>query len=150
VLYALALSFVGLSFSPVFAQNPGRVVTLVHQEDWAGFSGAVSSLSLFCTPPEVAALINKMNDFPRRGCNFCQDSFPHEDIVWGTYVCARSLFTFSLSSTEAEARLDPLPCSDSNEFFYKFAFAKSPRDTVGVAITIDPAHATEVRAYLGT
>jgi hypothetical protein len=118
VLYALALSFVGLSFSPVFAQNPGRVVTLVHQEDWAGFSGA--------------------------------DSFPHEDIVWGTYVCARSLFTFSLSSTEAEARLDPLPCSDSNEFFYKFAFAKSPRDTVGVAITIDPAHATEVRAYLGT
>ena len=23
-------------------QNPGRVVTLIHQEDWAAFSGAVS------------------------------------------------------------------------------------------------------------
>ncbi|KAF8502871.1 ChaC-like protein-domain-containing protein [Russula emetica] len=50
-------------------QNPGRVVTLIHQEDWAAFSSAV-------------------------------DSFPHEDIVWG------------------------------------------------IAYTIDPAHATEVRAYL--
>ncbi|KAH9990495.1 ChaC-like protein [Russula vinacea] len=49
-------------------ENPGIVVTLVHHEDWAGFSGA--------------------------------DPFPHEDIVWG------------------------------------------------VAFTIDPAHATEVRAYL--
>ncbi|KAI0286417.1 ChaC-like protein [Russula brevipes] len=49
-------------------ENPGRVVTLVHQEDWAAFSGA--------------------------------DSFPHEDVVWG------------------------------------------------LAFTIDPAHAAEVRAYL--
>ncbi|KAI9453656.1 ChaC-like protein [Lactarius psammicola] len=48
--------------------SPGRVVTLVHQEDWAAFSSA--------------------------------DSFPHEDVVWG------------------------------------------------VAFTIDPVHATEVRAYL--
>ncbi|KAI0297521.1 ChaC-like protein [Multifurca ochricompacta] len=49
-------------------KSPGRVVTLVHQEDWAEFSGA--------------------------------DLFPHEDVVWG------------------------------------------------VAFTIDPAHAAEVRAYL--
>jgi len=48
--------------------SPGRVVTLVRQEDWAAFSAA--------------------------------DLFPHEDVVWG------------------------------------------------VAFTIDPAHATEVRAYL--
>lgn len=50
-------------------QNPGRVVTLIHQEDWAAFSSAV-------------------------------DPFPHEDIVWG------------------------------------------------IAYTIDPVHAAEVRAYL--
>ncbi|KAH9992497.1 ChaC-like protein [Russula compacta] len=49
-------------------EHPGRVVTLVHQEDWANFSG--------------------------------EDPFPHEDIVWG------------------------------------------------IAFTIDPAHAREVRAYL--
>ncbi|KAH9013948.1 ChaC-like protein, partial [Lactarius pseudohatsudake] len=49
--------------------SPRRVVTLVHQEDWASFSSA--------------------------------DSFLHEDVVWG------------------------------------------------VAFTIDPAHAAEVRAYLG-
>ena len=30
-----------LSFA-VVVQNPGRVVTLIHQEDWASFSGAVS------------------------------------------------------------------------------------------------------------
>jgi len=48
--------------------SPGRVVTLVHQEDWAAFSSA--------------------------------DSFPHEDVVWG------------------------------------------------VAFTIDPSHAAEVREYL--
>ena len=35
--------------SVVVAQNPGRVVTLVHQEDWANFSGAVSFRShCFC------------------------------------------------------------------------------------------------------
>jgi hypothetical protein len=26
----------------IIVQNPGRVVTLVHQEDWDAFSGAVS------------------------------------------------------------------------------------------------------------
>jgi len=51
-------------------QNPGRVVTLVHQEDWTSFSSVGD------------------------------DPFPHEDVVWG------------------------------------------------VAFTIDPAHAKEVRAYL--
>ncbi|KAI9510700.1 ChaC-like protein, partial [Russula earlei] len=51
-------------------ENPGRVVTLVHREDWVGFSGVAG------------------------------DPFPHEDVVWG------------------------------------------------VAFTIDPAHAKEVRAYL--
>jgi len=51
-------------------ENPGRVVTLVHQEDWTSFSGVGDDL------------------------------FPHEDIVWG------------------------------------------------VAFTIDPTHAKEVRAYL--
>ncbi|KAH9172888.1 ChaC-like protein [Lactarius sanguifluus] len=66
--------------------SPGRVVTLVHQEDWAAFSSAVSR-----SPSPTLLPIG-----PAR----FQDSFPHEDVVWG------------------------------------------------VAFTIDPAHAAEVRAYL--
>jgi hypothetical protein len=36
---SLVVSFVSYA---VIVQNPGRVVTLIHQEDWAAFSGAVS------------------------------------------------------------------------------------------------------------
>jgi len=34
-------AFISVSIHPFSAQNPGRVVTLVHQEDWAVFSSAV-------------------------------------------------------------------------------------------------------------
>jgi hypothetical protein len=57
-----------------FAQNPGIVVTLVHHEDWAGFSGAVRFFSLFAKKPQLLLIVI-----------LCQDPFPHEDIVWGTY-----------------------------------------------------------------
>ena len=70
----------------VIVQNPGRVVTLIHQEDWAAFSGAVSCLSAqgrtpSCPLPLPATLPKR---FARR-CDLYQvDPFPHEDIVWGT------------------------------------------------------------------
>ena len=70
----------------VIVQNPGRVVTLIHQEDWAAFSGAVSCLSAqgrtpSCPLPLAATLPKR---FSRR-CDLYQvDPFPHEDIVWGT------------------------------------------------------------------
>ena len=67
------------------------------------------------------------------------------------------LFSFSPVEHGGEAVSLLFPCSDLNESFFvfcftkfAFAFADPPRGTVGVAFTIDPAHATEVRAYLGT
>ena len=67
-------------------------------------------------------------------------------------------FSFFFLSCRARRRscIPPLPVFPIwNESFYfitkfAFAFADPPRGTVGVAFTIDPAHATEVRAYLGT
>src|SRR5713226_7466395 len=36
------LSSLSFAAAAIVVQNPGRVVTLIHQEDWASFSGAVS------------------------------------------------------------------------------------------------------------
>ena len=92
----------------VIVQNPGRVVTLIHQEDWAAFSGAVSCLSAQGrTPPCPLPLPTTLPKRFARGCDLYQvDPFPHEDIVWGTLrakACG-SLF----SSPEAESAI-PFP-----------------------------------------
>ncbi|TFY66650.1 hypothetical protein EVG20_g4432 [Dentipellis fragilis] len=73
--------------------NPGRVVTLIHQEDWDAFSGS--------------------------------DPFPHEDVVWG------APFPFHIGPRGIQHPADRIPV---------------PR--AGVAYTIDPAYAAEVRDHL--
>jgi hypothetical protein len=69
--------------SRLLVQNPGRVTTLVHQEDWAKFSGAVSLFSL-CFCPRAQSRTPLLNDVARAGVICNQDPFPQEDIVWGT------------------------------------------------------------------
>ncbi len=52
----------------IVVQKPGRVVTLVHKEDWDKFSGAVSN-------PEIGERNPTHTEI--------QDAFPGDDIVWG-------------------------------------------------------------------
>lgn len=54
----------------VILQKPGRVVTLIHKEDWVKFSGSVSW-----------HLISVCHFF----ADVSQDAFPDEDVVWGTF-----------------------------------------------------------------
>jgi hypothetical protein len=70
------------------------------------------------------------------------DPFPHEDTVWGTLRAGlASLFFFP-----------DIPFSDFSERHFNHTRRPliTPRRMLGIAYTIDPAHATEVRAYLGT
>jgi hypothetical protein len=80
-------------------------------------------------------------------CN--QDPFPQEDIVWGTLR-----INFASPSLLPFHRGEAVQCSlsDLNEVFYMLLITMRycTACTPGVAFTIDPAHATEVRAYLGT
>ncbi|OBZ70490.1 Glutathione-specific gamma-glutamylcyclotransferase [Grifola frondosa] len=52
-------------------ENPGRVVTLIHKEDWEAFSGSVNIKQTLCSV-EPAKLI------------YMQDPFPHDDVVWAS------------------------------------------------------------------
>lgn len=59
------------------AQNPGRVVTLVHKEDWDAFSESVSMVPSRCMHlDETLTCVHGI-----------QDPFPDDDVVWGTLRC---------------------------------------------------------------
>lgn len=53
-------------------ENPGRVVTLVHKEDWDKFSAAVRPIRFIYT----RALAKESS----------KDAFPDEDVVWGAFM----------------------------------------------------------------
>jgi hypothetical protein len=83
------------SLAPYIVQNPGRVVTLIHQEEWDAFSGVVSFLCplyprarpLCPFPLRGGPRPCPIMTYTNRGWDLYQvDPFPHEDIVWGTFA----------------------------------------------------------------
>lgn len=59
----------------IYPQNPGRVVTLVHKEDWDAFSGSVSTSRIdTCEWPLTLRTMTPLRS---------QDPFPDDDVVWG-------------------------------------------------------------------
>jgi cation transport regulator ChaC len=125
----------------VIVQNPGRVVTLIHQEDWAAFSGAVSCLSAQGRTPPCPLPLPDTVPIITPAVVICIRWTRSRTKTLSGVRCAQSLrVSFSFLP-----RLNPpFPFPDYFEIFAdQTAF-------VGVAYTIDPAHATEVRAYLGT
>ena len=133
----------------IVVQNPGRVVTLIHQEDWTSFSGAVGSLCLFSLSLRKAAHtiadLNSTTFLPggpvpaRRHCLgyvacslASRVTFPK--VAESTTPGGVFFFSYFECITYNHASLLIIP----------------PRLRIGIAYTIDPVHATEVRAYLGT
>ncbi|KAI0952601.1 hypothetical protein AcV7_008349 [Taiwanofungus camphoratus] len=62
-------------------ENPGRAVTLVHNEDWEAFSGSVS-IQRFTPGYKQDSLM----------CVACKDPFPHDDVVWGIAYTINPLY----------------------------------------------------------
>ena len=79
-------------------QNPGRVVTLIHKEDWDHFSGSVRLVRLVELLGVVVLIVFRS----------LQDPFPDDDVVWGT-ISPRSSWENSLIAMIGSVQASPTP-----------------------------------------